>query len=1173
MVGTIAGHTEFLLDDTLRSWEVQGDNITMTVEGNRVVIYFEDTPKDFNAATINVVYANGDAGVYKFIQNSHISDNIRGFALPLSTWLKSGENAEMVFRANEVTEIRYYVNGGDYQYPALEFVWKTSYDTGVVEWMMPLSISSSNDYYNVSFLMNNDSQGRFDFYFYEESGEITVNSSDGGEYTDDTIYFRQANVKQTYYLDNSVPNYNNVVKISRGYDTRAGGGSYMFLGQYIKGSSTGLSIEVNGDTFTPDEYDIVFPYHYSAESKYYQTSSIKVIKSGSIKVYGNDIYDNADDNDYNGYLSPNQVQYVTVDYKFPVGYEKQGIAFDASSCNAMFGYNLRYVNEPRQVDVEYIGDTCRVTWEIDTTVYDDVTIGNNSTETLNFYLPDHYVSTTVDFRYVVHAFDTDFPNEVTEGESVPFTVTYPIGSEITIDAPEGVDVFTTSINTGDTHVVMTGMITVDEDYLEETATVVISDGLTTQKHTIIVLSKQINMPEIIIEYNGLTTLPQSGNAFSVKVTYTNTTKERINFPLAGSYGVTMGELSVGSGETSVTVIYSVTVNNNYHARTIPLVFSCSNSEGSSCTEALILSQEGEEGTDNAYIHLNHLYYIFPPEGGSFGTSLDYLYPSANYGVSAKVRNYNGVYPIRWCTATLRGSSIDDDGWQGHEDWLIDMTENTSSEPRVAEVEFSYTSNYGETATATFMAIIEAGDTEPESFEPEIQPYNTILYLTAEGKNEYQPSLDYVQVNYQDFQTGTINEPVSNAGWFRITEIVEERRDVDGILMRYYYVADENTMQQPRQTTLSLIAYVSGSQYSTSIPIVQARVEGDDDDDDGGDTPTPDIPSIEGVYIGQIWRDVEFNFGNIDPVSYTIWYGDDMIFAGRSWKRPGETSNKILINKICQDYMAQVPIDLIKTGWEVSNKDFTLRDSAGNEIYATYRFINDWSYSDDFKDGLLSHPILNRQRAVRGQLFPFSLFGAGEQVSVEYGINYRDGYTDKFGNPIEDWWSTEYITNGVSTEYFLKAYYDAEEIENVWIGNHTYTIEEPCAIKYVLYYLNPWGGYDWFPVAGRVTKSDSIRQYTVQKNYLNTSLEFGKTRYLSEIDRDFEINSGWLKQEESDRMWYLIESNVVYLHDINANKIMPVIITDTQMQHKQKTSKDKIINYTFHVQMSQQMERI
>ena len=79
--------------------------------------------------------------------------------------------------------------------------------------------------------------------------------------------------------------------------------------------------------------------------------------------------------------------------------------------------------------------------------------------------------------------------------------------------------------------------------------------------------------------------------------------------------------------------------------------------------------------------------------------------------------------------------------------------------------------------------------------------------------------------------------------------------------------------------------------------------------------------------------------------------------------------------------------------------------------------------------------------------------------------------------------------------------------------------------------------------------------------------------MSEINRKYNVITGWLKQDESDRMWYLLESNTVYLHNLNENKIIPVIIKDTSVEHKQKNRSQKIIQYTFTLEESQTRERI
>lgn len=64
----------------------------------------------------------------------------------------------------------------------------------------------------------------------------------------------------------------------------------------------------------------------------------------------------------------------------------------------------------------------------------------------------------------------------------------------------------------------------------------------------------------------------------------------------------------------------------------------------------------------------------------------------------------------------------------------------------------------------------------------------------------------------------------------------------------------------------------------------------------------------------------------------------------------------------------------------------------------------------------------------------------------------------------------------------------------------------------------------------------------------------------------------MTQAESERMWYLLESNVVYLHDIKADKIYPVLIKDTEVEHKKRSGSQKLINYTFTCQLSHNRKR-
>ena len=135
------------------------------------------------------------------------------------------------------------------------------------------------------------------------------------------------------------------------------------------------------------------------------------------------------------------------------------------------------------------------------------------------------------------------------------------------------------------------------------------------------------------------------------------------------------------------------------------------------------------------------------------------------------------------------------------------------------------------------------------------------------------------------------------------------------------------------------------------------------------------------------------------------------------------------------------------------------------------------------------------------------------------------------------------------------------------------MEGVCACQWVVYYVNPWGGFDWMPIKGRVVETDNLTAYNITQNYKSGTIDFGRRRYLTEINKTFQLNTGWLSKEESDRMWYLTESNTVYLHNLETNQMYSVVIKDTTFEHKERTKLSSRIKYTINVETSQTFERI
>lgn len=324
----------------------------------------------------------------------------------------------------------------------------------------------------------------------------------------------------------------------------------------------------------------------------------------------------------------------------------------------------------------------------------------------------------------------------------------------------------------------------------------------------------------------------------------------------------------------------------------------------------------------------------------------------------------------------------------------------------------------------------------------------------------------------------------------------------------------------------------------------------------------------------IWKDYEYTFGGSD-VTYGIYtetryvppggrpqdvvYIDNLIFKGRAYATPNESVVKVNLNKICQNYLGESSLVFDgAVGVGNSFNKFKLKDGYGNLLETLY-FVGDWSYKP-LTLGIKTNPIT--PNIANGQKLFFSLL-AEDSRSVQWGMKYSDA--------TEDYTNTEYLSNGFETVIVPKS--REKNVRQFHFGGKNYNVLPKCQCKWVLYYLNPYGGYDWFTITGKVTRRDRLQTYTINRNYNNTTTNFGKKRYLSTIDINYQINTQWLSQAQSDRMWELLESNQVWLHNLETDEIMPVIITDTDIEHKQKTRTNKMISYQINVELSQSRERM
>ena len=163
-----------------------------------------------------------------------------------------------------------------------------------------------------------------------------------------------------------------------------------------------------------------------------------------------------------------------------------------------------------------------------------------------------------------------------------------------------------------------------------------------------------------------------------------------------------------------------------------------------------------------------------------------------------------------------------------------------------------------------------------------------------------------------------------------------------------------------------------------------------------------------------------------------------------------------------------------------------------------------------------------------------------------------------------------VPSGVSTYVVDAWHYAGQKV--------TFNFESVYDVNYcgpaALYYLASTGGWSAFLIEGSVKRTDKYTQQDYYKAFDNTTIEFGRRRYLTDIKRTWELTTGWLTDEEAERLAdNLLPSTDVYLHLLDTDEILPVIITDTSAEHKTyENQKDQLVSYKINVESSQSADR-
>ena len=331
----------------------------------------------------------------------------------------------------------------------------------------------------------------------------------------------------------------------------------------------------------------------------------------------------------------------------------------------------------------------------------------------------------------------------------------------------------------------------------------------------------------------------------------------------------------------------------------------------------------------------------------------------------------------------------------------------------------------------------------------------------------------------------------------------------------------------------------------------------------------------------IWKDYYVNLGTAESVQFRILVGDDVIYTGKAYKRPGQTYNQIRINDICADFLENEFPKLVGTTFSESEYvSFVVQTLSGTtwSTTVTVQFDNDWSYDYDFNPATMGMCFPVNGHIDLRQWVVFTAYNAktitatiklanGDSFDVLIPVEISDDFNADFNND---------FSQSVRSSQTGTAVFDLSkwgDVKSVTIGNKSFKVVNTCS-RYALFYVNAYGGWDSLLIEGNHSEVDNLTRHTREVEYDNRSIQNrGVHNYVNEISKTMTLHTSWLSDDESSKMHHLLNSTNVYLGDLNSGRMIPVVLTDTTSEYKTyKGNGGKLVNYAINVTIAQERIR-
>lgn len=443
--------------------------------------------------------------------------------------------------------------------------------------------------------------------------------------------------------------------------------------------------------------------------------------------------------------------------------------------------------------------------------------------------------------------------------------------------------------------------------------------------------------------------------------------------------------------------------------------------------------------------------------------------------------------------------------------------NNGSSQKNATITVTGTDLNGVTRTATGTLIQNAQVETNYTFE--FLPSNQISRTISKSGDTL-----YYTINSSKTVSGT----TTNLG-YDVSSITYSGTWGTQITTRYsdgkpYFVVPSNSGSSSRRATITFVQNESGNNIVATI-------------NQYGNTTT---------HISPIWKDVFFSDSADVFTEYHIELNGDLIYGGKAYKYPDASGIEWSVNDVVSNYLGN-GITFQNGIQQIPNYCKTFYIYTNNGASYSEKFYNSWAYKDT--DYMLSDPI--DYRVDPRQWLPVSFLSTNFN-SIQVG---NTAYTAPSS---DNGWTVMTNLRSLTLDcggYFTVTPYTGSQMN----------FKIDCG-DFVLYYANAYGGWDSLLVKGTSKKTDNIEHYNYRKKTKNRS-EFSKVNYQNVITPTWSLNTGITVNGQ--KMYHLLESPTVYLHNLETNEIVPVVITNSTCEYLTYTNNGKKpYFYTITVEESQ-----